>query len=182
MTEMTTPPPPPAADDPPPPPATVHPSLPLAAIRRPETMRWTLLIGLFGLAAICGAIAYASIGESFATVVMMAGAGLALLVLGRALFFTEATKVVFDGARLIDDSGHVLCTLEDIDRVERGFALFKPSSGFVLTLKVPGARGWSPGLWWRYGRRIGVGGATPGRAGRYMADAITAAMAMKTAG
>ncbi|MEX2517932.1 MAG: hypothetical protein WD969_01215 [Paracoccaceae bacterium] len=172
MTEKSTPPPPTAACAPP----------PQSAIRRSEAMRWALLVGLFGLATLCAFIGFTAGGESLATAVVMGGSGIGLLLLGRALFLTDASIVSFDGARLADDSGRVLCTLEEIAQVERGFALFKPSSGFVLTLKAPRERGWSPGLWWRYGRRIGVGGATPSRAGRHMADTITLALSMRNAG
>ena len=85
-------------------------------------------------------------------------------------------QATIDGVLAWIDSGVELCRLEEIDGIERGLALFKPSSGFALRLKSERPRGWSPGLWWRIGNRVGVGGATPGRAGRNMADAIQGAI------
>lgn len=155
---------------------------PTIEIGRPEVMRWALIIALFGLAALCGVIGVASFARSPATSVFMALATVGLLWFGRALFLTDAARLIFDGERLVDDSGAEICRLDEIERVERGFAFFKPSSGFVLTLRAPRPRGWSPGLWWRLGRRVGVGGATPSRAGRHMADALSGALAMRSAG
>lgn len=149
-------------------------------IRRPEAMRWAILVTLFCLTLLCGVIGFTAIGGSLATVILMAVFMVALLGLGRALFLTDAARVIFDGGRLVDDAGREICRLDEIEKVERGFALFKPSSGFVLTLKAPRGRGWSPGLWWRFGRRVGIGGATPSRAGRNMADALNGALAMRS--
>lgn len=150
-------------------------------IRRPEAMRWLVLVALVALAFICGGVAVVTIDRSPATMALMAVGALGALAVAKALMFNRATRVIFDGARLADDTGVEICALDEIEKVERGFALFKPSSGFVLVLKAPRARGWAPGLWWRVGRRVGIGGATPSRAGRNMADAITAALAGKTA-
>ena len=61
----------------------------------------------------------------------------------------------------------------NIASVDRGAFAFKPSNGFTVRLKSPAPRAWLPGLWWRLGRRVGVGGATPGKAARDMADVIT---------
>lgn len=152
-----------------------------AEIRRPAAMRWLVLIALISLAFICGVVAVVAIERSPVTMVLMGVGALGTLVVARALMANRATRVIFDGERLLDDTGVEICLLEDIAKVERGFALFKPSSGFVLALHAPRARGWAPGLWWRVGRRVGIGGATPSRAGRNMADAITAALAGKNA-
>lgn len=67
-----------------------------------------------------------------------------------------------------------LCRLDEIVRVERGTFAFKPSNGFVIRLKAPATRVWAPGLWWRFGKRIGVGGVTPAGQGKAMADVIAA--------
>jgi hypothetical protein len=66
----------------------------------------------------------------------------------------------------------VIARWDEIKRVERGALAFKPSNGFLLTLEQPQPRAWVPGLWWRVGRRVGIGGITPAGEGRYMADQI----------
>lgn len=155
---------------------------PQAEIARPEALRWAVLVALVALAVMSAVIGFGAAAEAPGTAVFMAVLVVGLLAFARALFLTDAARLVFDGERLVDDTGAVICALEEIERVDRGFAFFKPSSGFVITLKAPGPRGWSPGLWWRLGRRVGVGGATPSRAGRHMADALNAALALRNAG
>ena len=68
--------------------------------------------------------------------------------------------------------GQVIVSLDNIASVDRGFFAFKPSNGFLVRLKTPMARGWAPGLWWRFGRRVGIGGATTPGQGKAMADMI----------
>jgi hypothetical protein len=75
---------------------------------------------------------------------------------------------------LCDDQGQVLCLVKDIKTVERGALAFKPSGGFVVVLKTRVARGWAPGLWWKFGKRIGVGGVVSSGAGKAMADVLAA--------
>lgn len=70
--------------------------------------------------------------------------------------------------------GLVLARLDDIEKVERGVFAFKPSNGFLVTLKSPGARAWRPGLWWRMGRRIGIGGVTPASQTKFMSEILSA--------
>jgi len=74
---------------------------------------------------------------------------------------------------LFDSNGRHFCGFENIVKVDRGFFAFRPSAGFVIHTKAPVARGWAPGLWWAFGRRIGVGGATGRPAGKQMADIIS---------
>lgn len=68
--------------------------------------------------------------------------------------------------------GRVLARIEDIVSVDRGPFAFKPTGGFVVLLRTPAPRVWAPGLWWRIGRRIGVGGVTHRHEGRLMAEIL----------
>lgn len=80
-------------------------------------------------------------------------------------------------AGLFMSDGTVIALLDDIHKVDRSFFAFKPSNGFLITLKKPYPRGWAPGLWWRIGKRVGVGGMTPGASGKIMADTLSAMIA-----
>jgi hypothetical protein len=75
-----------------------------------------------------------------------------------------------DGLR--DSSGRVLAAMADVVRVERGVFAFKPSNGFTLVLRKRQPRAWAPGLWWRVGRRVGVGGVLPSGPAKFMAEMI----------
>lgn len=148
-------------------------------VRRPETLRWILTLGMAASCFISFSISFASAGEAILLSLLMALVGAGAGFVAVSLFRTPARAIMFDGERLVDDSGLELCTLDDIVSVDRGFAMWKPSNGFALTLKSGKPAGWSPGLWWRHGAKIGVGGATPGRSARNMADALTAALAQR---
>jgi len=96
------------------------------------------------------------------------------LVLWSAWAMHRATEggLVLTATDLRTVSGRLVARVADIERVDRGLFAFKPSNGFVLRLSTPGPRAWAPGLWWRLGRRVGVGGVARAAETRAMADAI----------
>ncbi len=72
-------------------------------------------------------------------------------------------------------SGRRLASVDNIRVVERGAFAFKPSNGFLVRLKEPeDPNGWAPGLWWRVGTRIGVGGVVSAGQAKAMAEIMTA--------
>lgn len=95
----------------------------------------------------------------------------------------RATAMQLDLTRdgLFDSSGACLCRVEEVEKVERGMFAFKPSNGFLVKLQRKEANVWRPGLWWRVGRRLGVGGMTSAAQGKAMAD-ILATMAFERTG
>ena len=107
-----------------------------------------------------------------------------LLVLGvGALFQAEKTRratervIELTSAGLRDSTGEVIAPIEQIVRIDRGTFAIKPSNGFLVRLKTPRARRWLPGLWWAMGRRVGIGGVTPGSQTKFMAQMIEAMLA-----
>lgn len=81
--------------------------------------------------------------------------------------------------QLRDSAGTVLADIEDVMSLDRGVFAFKPSNGFLLRLSRSTGRTWQPGLWWRLGNRIGVGGMTPGPQTKFMAEMIAAMIAQR---
>lgn len=94
----------------------------------------------------------------------------------------QATKLSLELTRqeLRDSSGEVLARVDDMVGLDRGMFAFKPSNGFILKANRPQAGRWRPGLYWRMGRRIGVGGVTPGSQTKMMADMIAALIAERS--
>ncbi len=68
--------------------------------------------------------------------------------------------------------GRVLAEIENIHRVDRGAFAFKPSNGFLLSLNAAATIAWVPGLWWRRGRKVGVGGLVPANQAKLVAEMI----------
>jgi hypothetical protein len=65
--------------------------------------------------------------------------------------------------------------------VDRGTFAFKPSNGFLLRTETRQPRLWQPGLYWRTGRRIGVGGITRAAESKALADLIAIKLAERAA-
>lgn len=126
----------------------------------------TLALLLLAL-ALNGAL---SLGARAVLLALGAAAG----ALARRLWQASAAVIVLDGDTLRDDAGHEIARIDQIARVERGAFAFKPSGGFVLHLRETAPRHWAPGLWWRRGRRVGIGGVTAAAPARAMAEAIAA--------
>jgi hypothetical protein len=153
--------------------AIIHPSAPRRAVG-------SGLLAVLGLLLI-----YLALWEPPADLVWV----VFLLVLGGgaiALAFRlwKASEVPLELTReeLRERGGRRLALVADIREVTRGPFAFKPSNGFLLTLKVPGPRVWAPGLWWRLGRRVGIGGVTSGQEAKNMADILTLVLAERGQG
>lgn len=104
------------------------------------------------------------------------GVGAGMLWLTVRLWQATDKAIVLTRAGLFDSDGTCIAPLADIVAVDRGVFAFKPSGGFALRLSRAPGRGWAPGLWWRVGRQLGVGGVTPNAQGRAMADMIALAL------
>lgn len=100
-------------------------------------------------------------------------AGFAMLWFAWAFWRATKAALLVTTEGLFDDDGRRFCSFDDIVKVDRSFFAFRPSAGFVIICKSPVKRGWAPGLWWAFGTRIGVGGATGRPAGKQMADVIS---------
>ncbi|WP_109468146.1 hypothetical protein [Albibacillus kandeliae] len=103
--------------------------------------------------------------------------GVLVLWLGEKMRRATRTRVELTEEGLYDTDGTLIAKVADIEAVERGMLAFKPSNGMMIRTRTPGARAWRPGLWWRVGRRIGIGGVTPGQQGRMLADMLAAMIA-----
>ena len=108
-----------------------------------------------------------------------------VLLGGGALWLAErmrkATSLSLEltATTLRDSSGDVLAYTDQIESMDRGMFAFKPSNGFLLKTNEKAPNAWRPGLWWRTGRRIGVGGMTPGSQTKTMAEILSAIIAQR---
>ena len=84
---------------------------------------------------------------------------------------TEISLELTDG-ELRTETGLVLAQISEVVSVERGAFAFKPSQGFLLRTKTAKPRAWAPGLYWRLGRSVGIGGVTSAGQGKFMAEAL----------
>lgn len=109
---------------------------------------------------------------TFVTVVTLGGFGVISLALSYLVWQSTGGSVYLTETDVRDSDGRILAELADIEKVERGVFAIKPSNGFVLITKKPQGRMWAPGLYWRLGRRVGIGGVVPAGATKFMAEQI----------
>ncbi|MDA0962339.1 MAG: hypothetical protein O2898_05415 [Proteobacteria bacterium] len=153
----------------------------LARIGVSQPRRWLGVAMLYGLGALLLYVAFSTPPEP-GWLVFLVVAGLGSLWMGEAMRRGTDGALVLTEAGLFDSDGSLLATFDDIRKVERGFLAFKPSNGFVVTTTTPGQRRWRPGLYWRVGRRIGVGGVTAASQTRMVADLMSARLMMRDNG
>ncbi|MBY6160719.1 hypothetical protein KUV73_04410 [Mameliella alba] len=96
--------------------------------------------------------------------------GIAALFVAQLMWQVTGHALILTEEALTDSDGTVVARLDEIEKVDRGMFAMKPSNGFLVILKQPGSRIWRPGLWWRMGRRVAIGGVTAGSATKPVAD------------
>lgn len=135
-------------------------------------LRRVLAVGvLYGLGALVLYLTLARPPAPFWLILMLGFGALALWLGERLRRATEGGLELTDEA-LRDTGGQVVALIADVRAVERGALAFKPSNGFTLVLKTRQPRAWAPGLWWRIGNRVGVGGVTSAGQAKFMAEQI----------
>ncbi len=107
--------------------------------------------------------------------------GIGALWAGWIMYRATERSLVLTEEELRDSTGTVLARLDDIRGVDRGTFAFKPSNGFLLRTETRQPRLWQPGLYWRTGRRIGVGGITRAAESKALADLIAIKLAERAA-
>ena len=139
------------------------------------------VLGLGSLALLGVMMIYIAIVRSPAAgwQVFFVGIGLGAIWMADAMRRATASRIELTPLVLRDADGTVIAQVADIQGMDRGFFAFKPSNGFLLKTATPGSRQWRPGLWWRTGRRIGIGGMTPGSQTKFMSEVLAAMMATR---
>jgi len=132
---------------------------------------------VLGVTAICVALLRPPSNPGW--IVFLLALGLGALWLTDRMRKATSHRLELTREALRSSTGEVLVNVADVEAIERGAFAFKPSNGFTLVLKnnaQTGPKRWEPGLWWRLGRRVGVGGVTPGHQAKAMAEILSALM------
>jgi hypothetical protein len=111
--------------------------------------------------------------------VFLIAMGAGSLWLANALRIATEQVIELTETELRERSGAIIAQVDDIESIDRGFFAFKPSNGFLVRTKTPGTRSWRPGLWWRLGRQIGIGGMTPGHQSKFMSELLAVKLAQR---
>ena len=111
--------------------------------------------------------------------VVLVAIGLVCLWAGERMRRVTLTGLELTEHAIRVTGGTEIVRIDEIRSVERGAFALKPSNGFVIVTHEKGPRAWAPGLYWRTGRRLGVGGVTAPRETRFMAEQIALMLASR---
>ncbi|MGY9029408.1 MAG: hypothetical protein ACKVIU_06075 [Rhodobacterales bacterium] len=114
---------------------------------------------------------------SFFHKVFLVAVAAAVLWMARAMQRGTTGYIELRNTGLFFEDGRTLALIDDITRVERGVFAFKPSNGFVVSLKQKTDRAWIPGMYWKFGARIGIGGVTAPSDAKFMSDTLAVLIA-----
>jgi len=137
------------------------------------------VIGIGMLAVLAVIVLYVAIATppAFGWQIFLIAMGTGALMVANVMRVSTRNTLELTRTELRDNEGTVLVRIEEVTSIDRGAFAFKPSNGFLLRLKTSHKSDWRPGLWWRASKRIGVGGMTPMRETKFMAEMIALLLA-----
>ena len=98
--------------------------------------------------------------------------GLTVLYLGERMRRATLSSVVLTAEGLFSSDGSILVAIDNVKSIDRGVFAFKQSNGFSVVMHKKQPRAWAPGLWWRLGRRVGIGGVVQASQTKSMAEIL----------
>jgi hypothetical protein len=140
--------------------------------------RWLGLGALYGLALFLIYLLFSAPPSLPYVVVIIALSG-GFLWFAERLRRGTARHLVLTSEVLRDSSGIILVSVANMEAIDRGMFAFKPSNGFLIRSKTKAPSMIYPGLWWRLGRQIGVGGMIAAHQTKPMAEIIQVMLAQR---
>jgi hypothetical protein len=150
----------------------------LAIVEVSAARRWMGVIMLAGLGGLVIYVALATPPKLHWQAFLIVVGVLSLWMADRLRRATEY-RIELTETELRSSDGQVIALVSEIEKIDRGVFAFKPSNGFLVRTLTPGPRAWRPGLWWRMGRRIGVGGVTAAGQTKGMSEILAAMIAQR---
>jgi hypothetical protein len=137
----------------------------------PRRVAGVAMLGSVGVLVIY--VALASPPELVWQVFLLA-VGASSLWLAYRVWMATQDRIELTASELRTGSGQVIARVDEIEAVDRGVFAFKPSNGFLVRTREKASNVWAPGLWWRLGRRVGVGGMTASADAKFMSEILSA--------
>jgi len=150
----------------------------LAIVEASAARRW---MGVILLGALGGLVVYVALASPPALMwqVFLIVVGVLALWMADKMRRATESRIELTETELRSSEGQVIALVADIEKVDRGVFALKPSNGFMVRTRKPGPRAWQPGLWWRLGRRIGVGGVTAAGQTKSMSEILSMMLAQR---
>ncbi|MEO1107896.1 MAG: hypothetical protein AAFX90_08250 [Pseudomonadota bacterium] len=145
----------------------------LATIEASAPRRWigVLMLGTVGVLVLYVAL---STPPELVWQVFLIVVGGAALWLAYSVWQATQDRIELTRTELRTGAGRLIALVDEIEAVDRGVFAFKPSNGFLVRTRATTSNNWAPGLWWRLGRRVGVGGMTAASEAKFMSEILSA--------
>ena len=97
--------------------------------------------------------------------------------------FWRFIKKYYKSGFLIQDegifllNGSLLCKTSSIEAVDTSPYSFKSTNGFIIRLKESTSLAWSPGLFWKFKKRISIGGLVTKSESKWLSTSIITTLA-----
>lgn len=145
----------------------------LATIEASAPRRWigVLMLGTVGVLVLYVAL---STPPELVWQVFLIVVGGAALWLAYSVWQATQDRIELTRTELRTGAGRLIARVDEIEAVDRGVFAFKPSNGFLVRTRAKTSNSWAPGLWWRLGRRVGVGGMTAASEAKFMSEILSA--------
>jgi len=148
----------------------------LATVRASAPRRW-IGVGMLGIVGMLVVLVALAAPPEPGWQIFLLVIGGASFWLAQRMWFATKDAIELTRTQLRTGSGRVICEVADIEAIDRSVFAFKPSNGFLVLTRVSGKNTWEPGLWWRLGRRIGVGGMTAAAETKFMSEMLSGLLA-----
>jgi len=148
----------------------------------PRPLRRGMAAGMMGvLGALLVYIAGTNPPQAIGYLIFLLVFGVGAIVLAWQLWQASSVTLELTSEELREEGpqGRTICRLDEIDRIDRSLFAFKPATGFLIHLKAPGTFVYAPGLWWRWGKRIAIGGVTSRGEAKSMAEIMNVLMVQR---
>ncbi len=145
----------------------------LATIEASAPRRWigVVMLGTVGVLVLYVAL---STPPELVWQVFLIVVGGAALWLAYSVWQATQDRIELTRTELRTGAGRLIALVDEIEAVDRGVFAFKPSNGFLVRTRAKNSNSWAPGLWWRLGRRVGVGGMTAASEAKFMSEILSA--------
>ncbi len=133
--------------------------------------RWFALTALALLSGLCLYLVFNSPFAFGITVIGSLIAAGAFWAFAKMYQGTQLAVELRDEGLFLSD-GRTLALMDQIEKVDRGTFSIKPTNGFTVILRDRQPFEFVPGLYWRSGRKLGLGGVTAPHMGKMMSEAL----------
>lgn len=154
----------------------------IATVMPSKVRRFAGVLMLAILGCLLVYLAMATPPSSILWRIFLLGFGGAVLWLAEKMRRATKVGVVLTKDDLRTTDGQVLVTMDEMTGVVRGSFSLKPSNGFSVLTKTRQSSAWAPGIWWRVGKRVGVGGVTAASQAKFMSEVLAGILAERGIG